>query len=250
MIQPSTIASELADELLPFLGSGLKYPADDKNLLILEAKAKQLSKANSRVGYVFLAACSMLKGNFEEMRSRFKIAENQGLEPGSKLNHGITLSHAGFFIEASDLIANAALAMPDPIFAAHKAMSCAQFKLAYDLYNKASKMKLLASEDSDFHAIPGIYAVAKEALVDDTQAAKQADLAGEVMRDNNVYHKGEVDITSCPKDFDDLELIVATFRVPVSYEKASDMNFSYAEKVISKGWEKSNFIIRFCGDTA
>lgn len=249
MIQANTTASEIVEELLPYLGSGKKYPENDVQLLKLEAKAKTLSKVDIREGYILLAACSMFRGKFAEMRSRYQIAKEQGLDPGQRLNHAITLSHAGFFIEAVEIVKHAAPALSDPIFAAHKAMMCCQFNLAGTLFDKASKMQLSTQKDSNFHVIPTMVNAAKEALIDDSQAALQAELAGEIMRSNNVYQKGEADFSIYPKDDGGSELIVATLNIPASYDKASDMTFSYAEKLILNGWDKSNFIIRFRGDS-
>lgn len=247
MIQPQTIASELIDELYHFLKSGKKYSNSDHKLAQLEAKAFLLAKANAGEGYVMLAACSMLKGNFAEMNNRYKIAVNQSLSAVQKLNHATTLCHAGFFSEASEIISDVAHSTADPILVAHKAMMCYQFSLAGELFEKATKMKLSANGDDNFLAIPSIVSAVN---LPDSQILDQVNLAGEIMRKSNVFQKGEADLSISPKDDGQSECVLATFNIPVSFDDASDMNFSFAEQVIKNGWQHNNFIVRFCGDFA
>ncbi len=250
MIQAETTASEIVEELLAYLSTGKKYTESDLSLRKLEAKAKALSKVDIREGYILLAACSMLWGNYSDMKNRYQIARDQGLNAEQRLNHALTLSHAGFFKDAAEIVNNAAPSASDPIAAAHKAMMCCQFNLAEQLYEKASKMQLTPAEDNDFHVIPTMSNVAKEAEITDSQTVLIADIAGEVMRSNGVYQKGEADFAIYPKDNGSSDLIVTTFSIAASYEKASEMTFAYAEKLILEGWDKSNFIIRFRGESA
>lgn len=250
MIQANTIASEIIDELLPFLETGKQYSANDSDILKLEAKAKTLSKVDIRDGYILLATCSMLRARYAEMRDRYKTATDQGLDAGKKLNYVICLTHAGFYLEASEILKSSAMSLPDPVFAAHKALMSYQFTLALELYEKALKMQLKPQNDTTFYAIPALQKKAVNGQITDHQTALLSELAGEVMRKNNVYHKGEADLTTFPRDDGQGDVIVATLNVPTSYDIASEMNFSFAEMLVSKGWDDSNFIIRFCGDSS
>lgn len=246
MLQPNTIAKELNNDLELLLKSGTQYTQDDASLGRLEHQAKQLSKANPKDGYLILAAASMLKGNFNEMRERYKIACNQGLSAGQKINYATTLSHAGFFSEAAPLVKGAASTFSTPFFLVLKAALCFQFRFATEIFDRAISQNLTPSE-SDIDVRSQFGDVTRIAGVDDMVLAQLADLAGEVMREHHVFFKNFPKLSFSSND-NGIEFVIASFPVPTSFEDASEMTLSFAEKMIANGIKTENFFIRFCGE--
>jgi hypothetical protein len=245
MLRPLTSANEITDNIVSLLESGLQYSLDDVPLTKLEHRAKQLSKANIAEGYVALAAISMLRGEFDEMRSRYEIARNQGLGPGQQLNYATTLCHAGFFSEAAPIVSKVADSLPDPYFSSVKAAMCFQFQVSIAMFDKANREKLAAPADfASF--ITDIKTIASVGI-DDATLVKLADLAGEVMREHKVFFKIMPLLSFCPTSEGDMYVVVA-YPVPVSFEDASEMTISFAQKMFSKGMNSENLLIRFRGE--
>lgn len=242
---PQTISGEIIDEIMAFLASGQQYGNDDHKLTALEHRAKQLARTDSRDGYIALAAISMLRGDFSEMKSRYVIATNQGLSAEQKLNHATTLAHAGFYTEAAAILNSIVDLVKNPGFAAAKAILCFQFQTAVKLVAKAEAMKLPPlNEIKD--PLMGMSAITKKLGLDDAYLARLADCAGEVLRESKVFYKNlpafNVSLVN-----EDGEFIVATYDVPVSCEKASEMTFSLAEKLFAQGMNVEHFGFRFRG---
>jgi len=248
MPQPQTASNALTDKIVSLLETGSQFKQNDSSLNELEHQSKQLAKANVAEGYIALAAISMLKGNFDEMRSRYAIARNQGLSPGQRLNYATALCHSGFFSEAQDIIKSSLDSLPDPLFAAAKAVMGFQFQLAIEMLAKADRLKLPIPEDfvNFKQIIIEMEDLLTKAGIDNATLVQSADLAGEVMREHHVYFK-IMPLFSYSKNDDGVYNICTTFFVPTSFENASEMTYSYAEKMLSKGIGHDNFIIRFRG---
>jgi hypothetical protein len=248
MLKPLTIANELADSLVLLLETGKIYSSNDKQLHTLEVGAKKLSKVDPAEGYILLAGCSMLRGDFGEMTERYKIACNQGLTPADRLNYAVFLRHAGFYSEASNVVNQVADSYESPVYSAHKGMMCLNFDVARKMLQKGVKMQLISESSDEYLSMMGVINTVLETKLDQDIAIKIADLAGEVLRERNVFHKPEAIIGTFPSDDEVGGFIVATFKIPTSFETASDMTSELADKIFASGIELPNFGIRFRGD--
>ncbi|WP_157651322.1 hypothetical protein, partial [Dechloromonas denitrificans] len=82
-----TIASTLGDDLGALLGALRIFDSSDERIIKLETEAKKLAKADAGEGYIILAAASALCGDLGKMKSRYAIAENQGLKSTQRMNY-------------------------------------------------------------------------------------------------------------------------------------------------------------------
>lgn len=248
MLNPLTIANELSDSIVLLLRTGKQYSPDDRDLIALEAEAKKLSKVKPAEGYVLLAGCSMLRGDFNQMDQRYQIATNQGIDAGDRLNYATFIRHAGFYSEAAAVVNQAADSLSDPVFSAHKGMMCLNFDVASKMLQKGLRMQVISESSQDYQGILGLINAALAAKLDQSVALKIADLAGEVMRERRVFHKPTSEIGSFHSENEGGTFIVTTFSVPTSYEDASEMTSELADKIFASGIELPNFAIRFRGD--
>lgn len=242
--RPETISRQLFDEIVNLVSTGKQYP-DDSKLAMLEHEAKQLAKANLRDGYMALATLSMLRGNFNDMESRYSIAKNQGLSAEQKLNYVTTLAHAGFFSKAAEILNSIVENVQDPVLAAVKAILCFQLQAAAKLIAKAEAMKIFLPTE-----IKSSFLLMKDATermgLSDEHLVQLADCAGEVLRDNHVYYL-DLPALNYSLGEGENEFIAATYDVPVSCDQASEMTYLLAEKLLMRGMDVQRFGFRFRG---
>lgn len=245
MPQASTISNELINRIEGLLAIGKQYPKDTDFLHQLEHDSKQLCKANASDGYIALAGVSMLRGDFDEMRERYLIANNQSVTADQRLNYVTILSKAGFFSEAAEIANRIKANLNEPIHAFVKTALCFQFSTSTEIFDKAlhngfSPPKGSVKTRNEFSDISRISGN------NDVTLAKLADIAGEVMRERQVFFKA-FPIFSFSTDDAGKELVVASFMVPLTYDDASEMTLRFAEKIISRGISNDNFYFHFRG---
>lgn len=251
---PQTISKSVANEIVILLDTGRLYKVDEPEIISLENNARQLSKVNPADGYIDLATAAMLYGDYDGMRARFKIAQNQGLSPGQRLNYATTLSHAGFFSEASSVFNRCWELMDDVVFTAEKALFLLQFKPFMALLDKYTKM----NPGNEFEEKPIFQAglwfarLAQENRLDDMELSGIMDVAGELMRERKVYYIGSVSCSAVERDDEGPSFITCHLNIPMSVEQASDMTQELAERLIESRFAPltSRFLVGYQGIVA
>lgn len=251
MIKPQTIGKELADEISKFFSAERVMSTQDSDVIEFERRAKQLARVDVAEGYLQLAAISALCGDFGAMRSRYKIASNNGVEPLQKMNYAMVLSHVGFFSESGEIVRLAGKNCGDFYLAAERAISALHFRLATELYHEADRRSIeLPGGDTITRAvIENLAADMTEHNIRDDAFAALADLAGQVMRDHSVFYNAAEKNAAFFSDENGPAWLCSSISVPVSFSEASDMNAELADKVVSSNssLETSPFFIRFVG---
>lgn len=251
MFLPQTISVSVAKEIGTLVDTGRLYHVDDPEIVLLENNARQLSKASAADGYIDLAAAAMLYGDYDGMRSRYKIAQNQGLSPGQQLNYATTLAHAGFFSEASSVFNRYCDLIDQVSFAAEKALFLLQFKSFMFLLEKYTKMHpdFEINGNSLFQTGLWFALLAQENKLDDKELSGIMDIAGELMREKKVYYIGAVGCTAVERDDDGPSFITCHLDVPMGVEQASDMTQELAERLIESRFAPltSHFLVGFHG---
>lgn len=250
-LAPKTIGEELLEDITALFHTASMYSKDDPTLAAFELRARQLAKADPRDGYLMLAAVAGLSGEFGEMRSKYRIAENQGLTANHKMNYASLLAHAGFFSESGAIVETSGESCNSLAIATLRATQSLHFSKANDLYAKAKAMRVELS-DGDirmFDFAEHLSRAMPEMELTDKIIASIGDIAGEIMRKHGVFHTPAGGVKLYAGD-DGNDYLCASFHVPVSYDKASDMNFEFAEQIVRKNMLETSksLMFRFVGN--
>lgn len=246
---PATISSELTEKIAVKQINARSY-LDENSLEIrlLMSDAKKLVGVDAFAGHIAIAEIYQLTGNLE--KTRYHLNNAKRLSNNIEL-HGSAAAcfvNLGCFGDAQshyEIIGNPERGMFSKSF--ELGICSGAFDCLNGYIDQAEKMRLDLTE-VPVENIRRVQSVLSDAKISDAEVASILDLAGEVMREENVFYVDETPkITIDDGEFDNPKCVYISYKIDRPGRKVAEMSNSLFIKIATRLDRVSDAIhVSFC----
>lgn len=228
---PATIANNIIEEINILIRKGHFSDAASFEVRRLNAEINKLKKADAKAAYTCMAALNQACGNEEKMRDNFKIVRALGYDINNFIDEMTGLCNLGYITEAQAIFMD--IARPDR-GAYYKLINLGWNILAFNALSAyATRIEQVATDiqKHNFQRIHDASAFLQRHGGTDAMIAEVADIAGQLLREHNLFTSNEPVNTMIDED---LGCMLIEYELQTTPVEAARIHAEFSRRLAKK----------------